>query len=259
MGAINKFDLDGRVALVTGTSLNGMGGASAMVLAEAGAMVFLVDQSEENVKKVAEKIKSARGTVEYYVCDVSVEENCKAAVEACVSIFGRLDIMVLTAGIPGTFEPGNYDVVFDTENWRRINGVNLDGVWFMVKYGYAECAKGGVGSIIMTGSTASLKCAGSGAYTATKGAVRTLTHFFCKEFGALGIRVNTIYPGLTVTEMTHPFADSEPVRQRYKEVCPLGRVGMPEDIAMGVLYLASDASSYVTGQQLVIDGGMQFV
>ena len=259
MNVLAKFNLEDRVALITGTSLNGMGGASAMALAAAGAKVFLVDWSEENLQKVAGKIKETSEDVDYMVCDVSVEENCKAAVEACIERFGRLDIMALTAGISGIMVPGDFDVAFDTDNWRKINSINLDGVWFMVKYGHAHCAKGGVGSIIMIGSTASLKCAGSGAYTATKGAIRTLTHYLGKELGPLGVRVNTVYPGLTDTEMTHEFVVTEPVRAKYAEVCPLGRVGKPEDIAMGILFLASDASSYMTCQHLVIDGGMQFV
>ncbi|MDR1495582.1 MAG: SDR family oxidoreductase [Clostridiales Family XIII bacterium] len=258
MKFFDKFDLTGRVALITGTSLHGIGGAAAMALSEAGAKVFLVDWNKENLEKVASAIGTSDKNIGYKQCDVSEESNCKAAVEACIEKFGRLDIMVLTAGIPGKLVPGDFNVVFDTENWRKVNNINLDGIWFMIKYGHTECAKGGVGSIIMLGSSASHKVVGAGAYTATKGAIRSLTHFFGKELGRLGIRVNTIHPGLIDTEMTHEFAAGEAAAKFYAETYPIGRVGKPEEIAMGVLFLASDASSYMTGQHLVIDGGLQF-
>jgi gluconate 5-dehydrogenase len=255
MDMLNRFDLNGRVALITGASSYGIGSVSAMRLAEAGARVFLVARREDKLRDVVAEVKAMGGIADYQACDVAKEEDCKAAVEACVSQFGQLDIMVLSAGIAGRSASSGLDAYFDTENWRTVNGVNLDGVFFMVKYGYPECAKGGVGSIIPVSSLAAWKAEGSGAYTATKGALRSLTHSLAKVFAPLSIRVNTIYPGMIDTDMTHSAVTHDEYRKMFLSQIPLDRIGAADDIACCVLYLASDASSFVTGQHFVVDGG----
>jgi NAD(P)-dependent dehydrogenase (short-subunit alcohol dehydrogenase family) len=257
MNRLKKFDLTGRVALITGASSYGIGSESAKLLAEAGAGVFLVARREEKLQEVAEQIETAGGTVGYYACDVAHEDDCKAAVEACVKKFGQLDIMVLSAGISGLTASG-LDAYFDTDNWRTINGINLDGVFFMVKHGYKECAKGGVGSIIPVSSLAAWKAEGSGAYTATKGAIRSLTHSLAKVLAPLNIRVNTLYPGMTDTDMTHIAEHLEFYEKAFMPKIPLRRFGTAEDMAYAVLYLASDASSFTTGWHIVSDGGQLF-
>ena len=255
MNNLEIFNMEGRVALVTGASSYGIGSVGAKAIASCGAKVFLVARREDKLKEVAAAIEADGGTVGYYACDVAIEEDCKAAVEACIAQFGRLDIMVLSAGIPGLSVSGGWDAVFDTDNWRKVNGINLDGVFFMIKHGFAECAKGGVGSIIPISSLAAIKAEGSPAYTSTKGALRSLTHNLAKAFGPMGIRVNTVYPGMIDTDMTHGAVTYEAYINPVIAATPLGRVGTAEDIGWTIMFLASDASSFITGQHFVVDGG----
>ncbi len=249
------YNLEGRVALITGASSYGIGSVSARLLAKHGAKVFLTARREDKLEEVAAEIKADGGEVAYKATDVSKEEDCKAAVEACIEAFGRLDIMVLAAGISGLSASGGMDAVFDTDNWRKVNGINLDGVFWMMKYGHAECAKGGVGSIIPVSSLAAWKAEGAAAYTATKGAIRSLTHYFGKALAPMKIRVNSIYPGLTDTDMTHPALVHETYGPMMLKGVPLGYFGTAEDMAYAILYLASDASKFMTGQHMIIDGG----
>jgi NAD(P)-dependent dehydrogenase (short-subunit alcohol dehydrogenase family) len=257
MGVSGVFNLAGRVALITGASSWGIGSVSAKLLADAGAAVFLVARREDKLLEIANEIETAGGTVGYHACDVSSEEDCKAAVEACVAQFGRLDIMLLAAGISGkpSSTARGFDDYFDSENWRKVLGINLDGTFWMVKHGHVECAKGGVGSIIMVGSLASWTAAGSGAYTATKGAIRSMTHSLGKALAPLKVRVNTVYPGMIDTDMTHGAVANDDYRKMFLASIPLARIGTADDIANCVLYLASDASSFVTAQHFVVDGG----
>lgn len=144
----DPFDLTGRVALITGASSHGIGNESAKVLAEHGAKVFLTARREDKLQKAVEEIEAAGASAAYRVTDVSSEEDCKVAIEECVATFGRLDIMVLSAGISGLSVSGGLGTAFDTDNWRKVLGVNLDGVMFMIKHGWEECAKNDVGAII---------------------------------------------------------------------------------------------------------------
>lgn len=257
MGIKETYDLTGRVALITGASSQGIGSESAKVLAEAGAKVFLTARREEQLKAVCAEIEAAGGEAAYAVCDVSSEEQCKAAVEKCVETFGQLDIMVLTAGISGVSASGGPDAWFDSDNWRTMQGINLDGVFFMIKHGWAECAKGGHGSIIPIGSLASWHVDGSAAYTATKAAIRGLVAWFGKNFARAGIpvRVNGLYPGLIETDMTRLAVENEMYGPMLLKGIPMGRFGQPTDCANAVLFLASDASSWMTAQHVIVDGG----
>lgn len=253
----NPFDLSGRVALITGASSRGIGKEAAKVFADYGAKVFLVARREDKLREAALEIESTGGVASYKVADVSVEEQCRSAVEACVDKFGSLDIMVLSAGISGLSASGGYDAIFDSANWRTMQSTNLDGVFWMMKYGALECAKGGNGVIIPVASLAAWKAEGSAAYTATKGAIRSLTHYFGKKFQELGmpVRVNTLYPGMIDTDMTHMAVAHPEYGKAIVSKIPLGRIGTVEDTANALLYLASDASSFMTGQHLVVDGG----
>ena len=262
MSFIEACDLTGRVALITGASTRGIGSACAKEFAKLGAKVFLTARREEKLAKMAAEIEAAGGEAGYKACDVSDEEQCKAAIEACVEKFGRLDIMVLSAGISGMsmreFEKG-----FDSDNWRKVSSINLDGVFYMVKHGYKECAKHGVGSIIPIVSLAGYMVNGSIAYTATKGALARLIPYWGKYMGPMGVRVNGIAPGFTDTNMTNPEGVEKTdmaafVKKMHKdkaEALPVRREGEPEDMAYAACYLASDASSFMTGQTLIIDGG----
>ena len=252
-----QFNMDGRVALVTGASSRGIGNGSAKILAEAGAKVFLVARREEKLQAAVAEIEAAGGTAGYAVADVSDEAQCRAAVEACVDKFGGVDVMVLASGISGLNERSIEDA-FDVENYRKVLSINMDGVYFMMKYGYAECAKGGHGSIVLVNSLAGFHAAGSVAYAGAKGAVRAWTQNLAKKLAPMKVRVNAVIPGLIDTDMTHPEGMDELFEKYVAPAAgriPLGRLGSIDDIANGVLYLASDASEWVTGHSILIDGG----
>ena len=255
--SVSQFMVNGRIALITGASSRGIGNGSAKILAEAGAKVFLVARREERLQAAVAEIEAAGGTADYAVADVSDETQCKAAVDACVARFGGIDILVLASGISGLAERSLEDA-FDTDNYRKVLGINMDGVYFMMKYGHAECAKGGHGSIVLVNSLAGFSSAGSAAYAASKGAMRAWTQNFAKKLAPYKVRVNAVVPGLVDTNMTHPEGMDE-LFEKYvaptASEIPLGRLGNIDDIANGVLYLASDASAWVTGHSLVIDGG----
>ena len=252
-----QFNMDGRVALIILLSSRGIGNGSAKILAEAGAKVFLVARREEKLKAAVAEIEAAGGEAGYAVADVSDEAQCKAAVEACVDKFGSIDVMVLASGINGLNERSLEDA-FDVENYRKVLSINMDGVYFMMKYGYAECAKGGHGSIVLVNSLAGFHAAGSVAYAGAKGAVRAWTQNLAKKLAPMKVRVNAVIPGLIDTDMTHPEGMDELFEKYVAPAAakiPLGRLGNIDDIANGVLYLASDASEWVTGHSILIDGG----
>lgn len=251
----DPFDLTGRVALITGASSHGIGNESAKILAAHGAKVFLTARREGKLKEAVAEIEAAGGVASFKVTDVSSEEQCKAAVEACIAEYGRLDIMVLSAGISGLSPSGGMEAIFDSENWKKVQGINLDGVFYMIKHGWEECAKNGVGSIIPVASLAAWRAEGSLAYTATKGAIRSMTHNLGALLAPQGVRVNTFYPGLIDTDMTHQATLYEPFVEMKMKKIPLGRFGTVDDCANAVLFLASDASSFMVGQHLVVDGG----
>lgn len=255
MNTIEKaFDLTGRVALITGASSYGIGSASAKLLAEAGAKVFLVARREDALKDRVSEIEAEGGVADYYACDVSVEEACRTAVEKCVERFGRLDIMILSAGISGKSARSFADD-FDSDNYRTMQNINLDGTFWMMKYGHEECAKGGAGSIVLVSSLGAYTGSGSAAYSATKGALHSMTTHFGRTMAVENVRVNTIYPGFIDTDMTHGAFGHEDYAPAFLRQIPLGRFGTPEDIGFTALYLACDASAWVTGQHFLIDGG----
>lgn len=249
--------VDGRVAIITGASSRGIGKCAAKELAAHGAKVCLVARREEKLQAAVVEIEQSGGTAMYVVADVSKEDDCVKAIDACVAKFGQLDIMVLASGVAGT-PVQTLDEMFDTDEYRRVLSINLDGVFFMVKYGYNECAKGGHGSIVFINSLAGFKAAGFIPYSASKGAIRAWTKLFAKRFAPLGVRVNAIIPGMIDTEMTHPEGFDEMfqgIAANAVKGIPLGRLGTPEDCAKGILYLASDASGWTTGDSIAIDGG----
>lgn len=250
----NAFDLSGRVALITGASSWGIGSASAEALAEAGAKVFLVARREDKLQEKVADFKAKGYDAAYAVCDAEKEEECKAAVEKCVETYGRLDILVTAAGVAGS---ASFEVAdeFDTENWEWVNNTNLMGtVWFM-KYAWKECSKNKVGSIIFISSLGAYSADGCAAYCATKGALRSLTTHFGYHLAPFGVRVNAIYPGYIDTDLTHAAFGNDFAKQKYLDQVPMGTFGYPEDMGYAALFLASDASRFMTGQGLIIDGG----
>lgn len=248
------FDLTGRVALITGASSWGIGSASAEALAAAGAKVFLVARREDKLQEKVADFEAKGYTAAYATCDVEHEEECKAAVEKCIETYGRLDILVTAAGNAGE---AAYELAdeFDTENWEWVHGLNLDGTVWFIKYAWKHCSKNKVGSIIIISSLGAWTADGCAAYCSTKGALRSLTTHWGYHMAPFGVRVNAIYPGFIDTDLTHAAFGHEYAKLPFLERVPMNSFGYPEDIGYASLYLASDASRFMTGQGLIIDGG----
>jgi NAD(P)-dependent dehydrogenase (short-subunit alcohol dehydrogenase family) len=253
--------VDGKVAIVTGGA-SGIGAACARTLAREGAKVVVTDVDETGGAAVASEITDAGGQAIFLAQDVTDEPRWSAVVGEAEDRYGRLDVLVANAGI-GLAAPSIVDM--SLADWRRQLGVNLDGVFLSVKYAIPAMRRAGGGSIVMMSSVAGLRGNGTfAAYCASKGGVRLFAKAVAMECAASGIRVNSVHPGIIDTPIwekiplppgassNNPFDPSEMARLAV----PLGRAGTPQDVAYGVLYLASDASSYMTGAEFVIDGGM---
>ncbi len=247
--------LEGKKALITGAA-SGIGRATALLFAREGAAVAIADIDREGGESVVETIAGQGGSAVFIPCDVSVAEDCNRAVERTVQKFGRLDILFNNAGIirratvPDTTE----------EEWDRAMAVNSKSVFLMCRYAIPVMVRAGGGVIINTASGWGLVGGRRAAsYCASKGAVVQLTRAMALDHGEQNIRVNCICPGDTDTPMLQEEArqlELPPVEFVAGAADrPLKRVGSPEDIARAVLYLASDASSFVTGTTLVVDGG----
>ena len=199
MGIQSAFDLTGRAALVTGGG-SGIGKGCAKILAEAGAQVMIVGRRMGKLEEVKAEIEAAGGVCTCFSADLTDESNCRAMVDACVERYGRLDILVNSAGGRGAH--GALEEEFSTENYRETMAVDLDSTFMAIKYAWPECAKNGAGSIINIASLAALRASGPIVYSAAKGAVKSMSRTLAKRLGGEGVRVNTIYPGFILTEMT---------------------------------------------------------
>jgi NAD(P)-dependent dehydrogenase (short-subunit alcohol dehydrogenase family) len=247
-----------KVAIVTGGA-SGIGAACAATLAREGAKVVVTDLDSTGGQLVVDKIGSAGGEAVFLHQDVSLEESWPGVIEATERRFGRLDVMVANAGIGIMCRA----VEMSLADWRRQTAVNLDGVFLSVKYAVPALRRAGGGSIIITSSVAGLRgSAGLAGYCATKGGVRLFAKAVAMEHAEDNIRVNTVHPGVIDTpiwtKLTVSAGRNTPIdpHEVARAGVPLGKAGEAQDIANGVLFLASDASSHMTGAELVIDGGM---
>ena len=245
--------LKGKVALISGGA-RGMGAVEARLFASEGAKVMIGDVLDEEGARLTEEIAVTGGDTMYTHLDVTSEDEWRRAVRAAVSRFGRLDVLVNNAGI---WEEG---MVEDTtvDRWDRIMSVNAKGAFLGTKVAIPQMRRAGGGSIINISSTAGLIGTPRGtAYSVSKGAVRLLTKATAVQYGKDGIRANSVHPGVIETPMIEKIAaHHEGFRAVAMANNVLGRMGTPEDVALGVLYLASDESCFVTGSELVIDGGL---
>jgi 3alpha(or 20beta)-hydroxysteroid dehydrogenase len=242
--------LAGKVAVISGGA-RGQGSEEGRLFGEAGATVVLADVLDEDGRQAAKETGAT-----YTHLDVTSEEEWDAVIAEVVETHGRLDVMVNNAGI---FRRGQL-VNLTLEEWQQVISINQTGVFLgMRAAGKAMIAAGNGGSIINISSVAGLQGTfGSMAYSASKWAVRGMTKVAAKELGRHGIRVNSIHPGLIATAMTADFPAMVDEEQRARTLrrTPMGRIGSATDVANMALFLASDASSYCTGQEFVVDGGV---
>ncbi len=241
--------LEGKVALISGGA-RGLGAAEARLFAREGARVGIADIREEEACALEAEIRESGGDAMYIRLDVTDVQQWVNAVDAVMSAYGRLDILVNNAGI---LEHGLVEET-SAEGWDRTMDVNSRGVFLGTKAVIPAMRESG-GSIVNISSVAGLVGGLMTAYNASKGAVRLLTKSTAVQYAAEGIRVNSVHPGPTDTDMLDIFFREEGARAARAANTPIPRLGEPEDIAYGVLFLASDESSYMTGSELVIDGG----
>ncbi len=247
--------LAGKRAIVTGAG-GGIGAASAIALAAEGAAVAVVDISAEGAAATARQIEATGGRAVAITADVSDAADCERIVREAVDAFGGLDILHNNAGIIRRADALGTTV----EEWDRVMAVNVRSIFLMCKFAVPVMAAAGSGSIINTGSGWGLKGGGNAlSYCASKGAVVNMTRALAIDHGPAGIRVNSVNPGDTDTGMLRSEAqqlgENEDVFLAESADRPLRRMGKPSEIAAAVVWLASDAASFVTGSALVVDGG----
>jgi 3(or 17)beta-hydroxysteroid dehydrogenase len=245
----------GKVAIVTGGA-SGLGKASATLLAREGAKVTVADINETGGKQVAETIQKAGGQAIFVKLNVTSEDDWANVMRTTSERFQKLDILVNCAGI---FFGKSVEET-SLQEWRHVMAINLDGVFLGTKYAIAPMKKNGGGSIINFSSAGGIVgTVDSSPYNASKGAVRLFTKATAMEFSKSGhnynIRVNSVHPGVIKTPMTEWIQNDPAGAEGIIKEQPIGYLGEPEDVAYGVLYLASDESRYLTGSELVIDGG----
>ena len=244
--------LEGKVALISGGA-RGQGAVEARLFASEGAKVVIGDILDDLGRQVEAEIAEAGGDVTYVHLDVTSEADWEEAVRTAIEGYGKLDILVNNAGILIRASVEDTTV----EDWDRIMDINAKGVFLGTKAAIPAMRDAGGGSIINISSVAGLQGSPqSAAYSSTKGAVRILTKSTAIQYARENIRCNSVHPGIIYTDMTSDSLDTEEGQRNWMNRVPLGRLGQSEDVANGVLFLASDESSYMTGSELVIDGGI---
>ena len=241
-----------KVAIVTGGNF-GIGRATAVAFANRGAKVFIADWIEDNNETI-KLIETAGGTVKFVHCDVSSMTEVRNMVDKTIETFGRLDYAFNNAGIEGV-TANTHECT--EENWDRTIGINLKGVWLCMKNEIPEMLKNQKGVIINCASVAGLSgFAGLPAYTASKHAIVGLTKTAALEYAKQGIRVNAVCPGVIHTSMVDRITGNDKeVEKQYISMEPVGRMGLPEEVAEAVIWLCSDSASFVTGIAMPVDGG----
>lgn len=248
--------LANKVACITGAG-SGQGKASAILFAKEGAKVLATDINEAGVEEVVEAIRENSGEATAMKVDVSQEEQVAQMIQKTVDIYGRIDVLFNNAGV-GFSAPLVMAPTVDTpvKDWDAVMGINLRGVFLGCKFALPIMEKQGGGVIINNSSINGLVAmAGADAYTASKGGIVALTRVLASDWGPKGIRVNCICPGAIETPMIAGALADDDIRNYFVDNCPMGRIGVPEDIANTALFLASDESAYITGVILPVDGG----
>ena len=243
--------LEGKVALITGGA-HGMGAEECRLFAREGARVVIADVREDDGRQVEAEITEAGGEAMFVLLNVSDEANWESAVRDTVTRFGKLDVLVNNAGVTGSGEP-NYA---SSETWDRLMDVNAKGQFLGINYAIPEMVKAGGGSIVNISSISGMvgQEYTHPAYNASKGAVRLLTKATAVQHAKSNIRINSVHPGVLP-----PMLNSSERRAQFQDdmvkAVPMGREGLPIEVAYAVLFLASDEASYITGTELMVDGG----
>ena len=244
--------LAGKVALVSGGA-SGMGQSEALILGREGAKVVVADLLEAEGRQVADKIVAAGGQARFVTLDVTSEPAWEKAVTTAVDAFGKLDVLVNNAGISGTFDPDT----LSTDAWDKLMAVNAKGVFLGMKHAIPAMQRAGGGAIVNISSISGF--AGQTgvhmAYNASKGAVRIMTKSAAVQYAKDGIRVNSVHPGFMPPMRTSKLTADPEWRAKMLKAVPMKRAGRVEEVAHAVLFLASDEASYITGTELVVDGG----
>ena len=245
-----------KVAIVTG-SASGIGEAAAKLLAQEGAKVGVVDIDDKNGDRVVKEINSSGGEAVFHHMDVTKEKEIERVFSEIYGKFQKLNILVNNAGVAGGVGPSH---LLANEEWDRIMNIDLKGPFWCVKHAVPYMLKSGGGSVVNISSIMGM-LGGAGVYGTAKGGLRQLTKVDAIAYAKDNIRFNVIFPGYIYTPQFRRLASNSPEGvegsvKKESERIPLGRMGQPEDIANGILFLASDEASYVTGAELIIDGGM---
>jgi len=245
--------MDGKTALVTGAS-SGIGRSTAILFAREGANVVVADVLVEGGEETVRQITDMGGSAIFVKTDISQASEVEAMVNQAVSTYGRLDYACNNAGIEGTF---GATAECTEENWDRTIAVNLTGAWLCMRYQIPEMLKVGGGAIVNMSSVAGLVgFPNLPAYCASKGGLVLLTKAAALEYAKQGIRINAICPGVIRTAMVDRVIGGDPEKEaEFTAMEPIGRLGAPEEVAEAVIWLCSDAASYVTGIPLPVDGG----
>ena len=249
--------VNNKVALITGAGL-GIGKATALLLAEQGAKLAITDINDETGKSLADEINAAGGVAKFWHLDTTEEDNVSNVFFEVVNEFGSIDVLVNNAGIAGVEKPTHE---ISKKEWETLMAVNVTGVFLCIKHVIPYMLESSGGSIINMSSIYGLVGAGDlPPYHASKGAVRLMTKNDAILYAKKNIRINSVHPGFIMTPLVEALAQESPLgaeafKQQLADAHPVGHVGEPIDVAYGVLYLASDESKFVTGSELVIDGG----
>ncbi|MBI2830744.1 MAG: SDR family oxidoreductase [Chloroflexi bacterium] len=245
---------EGKVVLVTGAG-SGIGRASALAFAREGAKVVVVDVDSRGGEETVRLIKESGGDAFFIKTDVSKSAEVQAMVDKTVATFGRLDCAHNNAGVETALK---LTADLSEEEWDRLMNINLKGVWLCLKYEIPQMLKQGKGAIVNTASVAGLRGRERRAdYVTSKHGVVGLTKVAALDYARNGLRINAVCPGLTRTALVERIFEHSPaVEEESKTRLPIGRLGTPEEIAQAVVWLCSDAASFVTGHAMVVDGGI---
>ena len=251
--------LDGKVAVITGAG-SGMGREACVVFAAEGARIAALDLDEAGLGSTASLVRDVGGDIATFVADVADEHQVRGAVDAAAERFGALHVLYNNAGVLWR----DRDLgVLDTDEavWDRVMAINLKGIVWVCKYGVPKLIEAGGGAIVNIGSLSALlgDTVPQDAYSASKGAIVSLTRSLAIQFASKGVRANCIHPGFVDTPLQTERTSDRAWVEAASAAIPLGRLGTPRDVVNAALFLASDEASYITGIELIVDGGTMIV